>query len=350
MARGNRNKNELVKCEYCGEWYSITYKHCPFCNEDGTGTWDMPAEEEYEKKYEEDRSIRPAGGRRLAGGNRAAGNEDGYEDRPPRRISPASIIGVVLSLILIAAAVGIMVSVFRSITGQVPKPTPTPSVESTVTPTVTPDESAEPTESGDPDGELDPDASAEPTETPTVEPTIPAAPEAPTDFKLNATDLTFDAAGQIYDMRVIFTPSDASAEVTWSSSNPEVASVTWNGRVTAISKGTVKITATVEGLGEKSCIFRCNFSGTATPSTSGNGNSAGLALNREDFTLGKKGETWKLAVSGTTSTVTWSSSNEAVATVAADGTVTAVGKGTCTVTAEVDGVKLKCIVRCNLSS
>lgn len=348
MARGKKNKNELVKCEYCGEWYSITYKHCPFCNEDGTGTWEMPAEEEYEKKYEEDRSIRPAGGRRLAGGGRSVSRDEDYDDLAPRpRFSPASIIGVVLSLVLIAAAVGIMVSVFRSITGQVPNPTPTPAVENTVKPTVTPDVSAEPTESADPDAT--PDVSVEPTETPDVEPTIPVTPDAPTDFKLNASDLTFDAAGQIYDMRVIFTPSDANAEVTWSSSNPDVASVTWNGRVTAISKGTVTITAKVEGLGEKSCIFRCNFSGTATPSTSGNGNSAGLSLNREDFTLSKKGETWRLTVSGTESAVTWSSSNESVATVGSDGTVTAVGKGTCTVTAEVDGVKLKCIVRCNIS-
>lgn len=39
MARGGP-KNELIKCEYCGEMYSVTYKHCPFCNEDGTGRWD----------------------------------------------------------------------------------------------------------------------------------------------------------------------------------------------------------------------------------------------------------------------------------------------------------------------
>ena len=39
MARRG-TKNDLVKCEYCGEMYSVTYKHCPFCNEDGTGRWD----------------------------------------------------------------------------------------------------------------------------------------------------------------------------------------------------------------------------------------------------------------------------------------------------------------------
>ena len=46
MARTRGTKNELVKCPYCGEMYSVTYKHCPFCNEDGTGRWDDLADED----------------------------------------------------------------------------------------------------------------------------------------------------------------------------------------------------------------------------------------------------------------------------------------------------------------
>ena len=45
--------------------------------------------------------------------------------------------------------------------------------------------------------------------------------------------------------------------------------------------------------------------------------------------------------------MTWASTDASVATVGADGTVTAVSKGTCRVTATVDGVTLKCIVRCS---
>ncbi|MDE6108203.1 MAG: Ig-like domain-containing protein, partial [Oscillospiraceae bacterium] len=125
-------------------------------------------------------------------------------------------------------------------------------------------------------------------------------------------------------------------------------SVSWNGRVTAISGGPVTVTATIEGVGEQKCIVRCQFSGSASSSSgsgSGSSSSNGITLSREDFTL-EVGESWRLTVSGTTSTVTWSSSNESVATVSSNGTVTNVGKGTCTVTAEVDGVKLSCIVRC----
>lgn len=335
MARSSGKKDDLVKCEYCGEMYSTTYKHCPFCNEDGTGAWDEP-EEDYEG-----RPIRPAGGKRLAGGGAAGGGyydppQRGNNDRGRRNISPWSVLGVILSLVLIIAAICIVVSIFRSITGRGPKPKPTP--------TPPPVESTEPTPTP-----TAPVESEEPTPTPTVEVTVPPAPDAPTDFRLNATDLTFDAPGQTFNMRVIFTPEDADAAITWTSSDPEVASVSWNGKVTAISRGTVNITATIEGLGSKSCIFRCNFNGTASSSGSGTGgtsSSGGISLSNDDFTV-YVGETWRIRISGTESAATWTSSNEAVATVSSNGTVKGVGKGNCTVTAEVDGVKLTCIVRCN---
>lgn len=334
MARKSGKKDNLIKCEYCGEMYSTTYKHCPFCNEDGTSDWVEPEEDDYEEE-------RPRGGKRLA-----AGSGGGYYDPPQksggrggrgrRNISPWSILGVVISLVLIIAAIWIVASIFGSITGRGKKPTPTP----TPTPPI---ESQEPTPTP-----TDPD---EPDPTPTVEVTVPPVANKPTSFTLNASDLTFDAPGQIYDLKVKLVPADAEADVVWTSSDPNVASVNWNGRVTAISKGTVTITATIEGVGEQKCIFRCRFEGTApSSSSSGNANSKGLTLSREDFTLAFVGDSWKLVVSGTDSEVTWTSSNESIATVSSNGTVTAVSKGTCTVTATVDGVTLKCIVRCNWST
>ena len=52
-----------------------------------------------------------------------------------------------------------------------------------------------------------------------------------------------------------------------------------------------------------------------------------------------------MKVKGTDSAVTWTSSNSNVATIDSDGVVRRVGKGTCTITAEVDGQTLTCIVR-----
>lgn len=335
MARRTGSKNELIQCPYCGEKYSVTYKHCPFCNEDGTGRWDDPApEEEY---YEEEPAPVKGGKRLITGGNGGP--------------SLGRIIGTVLSLALIIAAVCIVVSLVRSLLKRNETPTPdtTPSapVESVVP-------SADPSE----------EPTTDPSEEPGTDTTVPPAPStpaveivAPTSFTLNREDFTLDHAGEIFQMKATYTPADARGDITWKSSDPNVASVSWNGLVTAVSQGTVTITATVAGVGSKECIVRCNFKSTNTststpapsqaPSTSSDPSQAnGLKLNRSDFTLASAGESWRLTVSGTSSTPTWSSSNTNVATVGADGTVKAVGKGTCQVSATVDGVTLTCIVRC----
>ncbi|MDD3165648.1 MAG: Ig-like domain-containing protein, partial [Oscillospiraceae bacterium] len=73
-------------------------------------------------------------------------------------------------------------------------------------------------------------------------------------------------------------------------------------------------------------------------------------ISAEDITLFSAGETTKLRVSGLGSgdTVTWTSSNPSVVSVA-DGALTAVSGGTATVTATVNGKALECIVRCKFS-
>lgn len=330
-----QSKNELIKCEYCGEMYAASYKHCPFCNEDGTGRWDDPdtLEEEY---YDDELPVR--GGRRLAGGR-----SGGFRGEGP---SVGRIISWVLSLALIIAAAGILFSIARSFLGFGKKdPTPTPSqppVESQV-PTTFPQ--VVPTE---------------PTALPSVEPSqAPAGPEvpsvdltAPTDFQLRKDDISFFTVGEKYQMPVTLTPANAHASITWTSSNPAVATVDANGLITAVSRGTVDITASIPGVGERKCIVRCQLSAdaapaqSAAPAESGSSSASGLTLSREDFTLSSVGESWTLRVSGTSSPVTWASTDPAVATVNGNGTVTAVGKGVCNVTATVDGVTLKCIVRC----
>lgn len=95
-------------------------------------------------------------------------------------------------------------------------------------------------------------------ERPTPEPT-------PTSFTLNGTDITFFNPGEHFDLKVRLVPEDAEVEVTWTSSDPDIASVSWNGRVTAISGGTVTITATIEGVGEQECVVRCQFADSANP-------------------------------------------------------------------------------------
>lgn len=74
-----------------------------------------------------------------------------------------------------------------------------------------------------------------------------------------------------------------------------------------------------------------------------------IILNREDFTMSRIGETWNLqptiSPTGSDVVIEWRSTDPSVASVDETGTVTAVNRGTATVTATVGDVVAECIVR-----
>ena len=123
--------------------------------------------------------------------------------------------------------------------------------------------------------------------------------------------------------------SGASLDVTWSSSDETVATVDQDGLVTGVTLGAATITAT----------------SVATPSVSGSSELTvtdvpavtGVTLDPPTLEL-ELGESATLtpgvdAVGGADESVTWASSDDTVATVDADGVVTAVAVGTATITA-----------------
>jgi len=123
--------------------------------------------------------------------------------------------------------------------------------------------------------------------------------------------------------------------VAWTSSNTGVATVAPNGTVTAVAVGTATITATSEGK-----------TGTATVTVTAPPPAAvatvSVAPSPLPLQVGQTGTltaTLRDAANNvlTGRTVTWSSSNTNIATVASDGTVTAVGVGTATITATSEG-------------
>ena len=145
--------------------------------------------------------------------------------------------------------------------------------------------------------------------------------------------------GETATLTATVKPDNASDKtVTWSSSKTSVATVDANGKVTAVAEGTATITAKA---GDK----------TATCSVTVKKNTVAV----ESVTLDKssleltEGETATLTATvkpdnATNKTVTWSSDKTSVATVDANGKVTAVAEGTATITAKAGDKTATCSV------
>jgi len=165
---------------------------------------------------------------------------------------------------------------------------------------------------------------------------------------LDYTSLTL-TEGQTQTLKATITPSNATnKDVTWSSNNTTVATVSSSGVVTAKKAGTATITVTtVDGSKKATCSVTVNAA--SVPVT-------GVSLNQTSLTL-TEGQTQTLTATvspsnATNKSVTWSSSNTTVATVSSSGVVTAKKAGTATITVTtVDGSKTAtCSVTVNAAS
>ncbi len=164
-------------------------------------------------------------------------------------------------------------------------------------------------------------------------------------YSLSSTDITLFKGGETATLRVTNAP--AGAAISWATSDASIVTVDGNGTVTAVSAGTANVTATIEGQ-TLTCIVRCRITGTAI-ATENNAESTGnAALSQTDVTLFSVGESFTLSAEGGT-VQSWSVADSSVCTVDSNGTVTATGAGTTTVSAMVGGQTLNCIVRVNLS-
>jgi uncharacterized protein YjdB len=125
-------------------------------------------------------------------------------------------------------------------------------------------------------------------------------------------------------------------EVTWTSSDPDVATVDANGLVQALNAGTATIRATSEGRFDEATItvIEPPFVITVSPIPD-------LRVGRTHQAIVSDGDGQAL----TGSRVQWESSNSAVASVSADGRVTARLPGEAIITAIVDGQRASTPVR-----
>ena len=159
-----------------------------------------------------------------------------------------------------------------------------------------------------------------------------------TSVTLNKTSLALTEQ-ETFQLSATVSPDNATDKtVTWSSSNTAIATVSDNGLVTAVAEGTTTITAKA---GDKTATCTVTVSKKVIPVTSVSLNKTSLALTEQ--------ETFQLSATvspdnATDKTVTWSSSNTAVATVSSNGLVTAVQEGSATITAKAGDKTATCTV------
>ena len=127
------------------------------------------------------------------------------------------------------------------------------------------------------------------------------------------------------------TPADATNKsVTWSSSDDTIAEVDSNGKVTGLAEGDATITVrTVDGNFTDTCVVSVGVVHVTAVEVSPASDTISLAATPPQITL----TATVTPADATDKSVTWSSSDDAIATVDDDGVVTAVAQGSVTITA-----------------
>ncbi len=331
---------ELKQCPKCQEFYSSTYRACPFCDE-------MPDDKGEVK-------VTP----RRRKGHRESGHRATHSAR-----------GIIICILLFALLLMLWYlfgsDVIAKLQGQdagKPKKEITEVVddgkkEDDVD--VVPDDETEPDDeeirqpssSSDkiPDAEKTTDTTPDTTPEKTPEKTPDTTPVS-SSLTLNRSDFTL-GANESFQLKV----NGSTGKATWTVDNPNVVKVDENGKVTAVGGGHTTVTATVGG-NKGTCIVRVQgmdkvsgntapAANTATPDANTATPAGGaVSFSKEDVTI-KVGESFKLKVNGSTATPTWGVSNNALVSVDQNGTVKGLAQGTATVQATVNGTKLSCIVR-----
>ena len=156
-------------------------------------------------------------------------------------------------------------------------------------------------------------------------------------YTLDRTKVSVEE-GKTQQLYILVAPDleegDQMPDFTWVSDKQNIATVNDEGLVTAVAPGTANITATAGNV-----VLTCEVTVTAIEYE--------YTLSENSLTINQGETSAPLTVTVTpekTLNITWSTSNDKVATVAQNGAVTGVGGGTAVITAAVDGQKLNCTV------
>ena len=310
--------NRII-CDICGSEYPETAERCPVCNYPRQGTEKLVAAES------EIVQTRVKGGRfssknvkKRQKAMRKAAQGEGNPNKPLIIV----IILLLVAIVLVSVYIGV-----RFLYGSGYLKSGQQTTASTAVPTGT-----------------------------TQPPTVPCQGLV---METNVLDL--ETLGEQKQITVTAVPGDTTDVLTFVSADPAVAQVDENGMITAVGSGQTTITITCGDV-VKTCTVVCWFQPettapvettapqviepepTETKATEPKETEpAVLKLDPEDVSCFTKGESFTIyaRLGGSTvsrSKVTWTTSDSKIAKVE-NGTVTAVGKGTATITAEYNGQK-----------
>ena len=158
----------------------------------------------------------------------------------------------------------------------------------------------------------------------------------PSSVTLDKKTLSLEEGGS-YTLRALVNPSDATnTELTWSSSADAVATVDQTGKVVAVKEGTATITVACVAAPSVKDICEVTVNKMAIPVESVQLSEAGPVTLAQNETL-----TVTAVITPSNATdhdIEWKSDDPDVATVDANGVITALSKGTAKITATVGGV------------
>ena len=175
--------------------------------------------------------------------------------------------------------------------------------------------------------------------------TVTVTPNYTYELVLNKTSMNLTKGGtgsitatyKTYADGVLESSTNVTSSATWSSSSSSVAGVS-GGTVTGNGAGSATITATYNG---KSAT--CSVKVTGSPTLSLGWTSADLEKGDVRTNAAIYNPNNGTASTNVSSSAVWTTSNAGVATVGG-GTITAQGKGTCTITATYNGLSASCTV------
>lgn len=315
-----------IICDVCGTTYAETADQCPICG---------CAKPENAQVVSGDAAIQETtgtytyvkGGRfskaNVAKRNKAMGiasRQDAHSDKAPS--GNRSNTGLVVAMIvLILAIVAAIIFIISTLTGGKEN-------ESTVPATTT-------------------EAFVQTTTT-TAPQEIPC-----TDLTIPEWTISFDELGNSWLLNVTLTPEDATDEVEFESADPSVATVTDEGRVTAVGAGQTAITITC-GEVTRTCMVVCNVETaptteeTVAEDTEPEEDNETYHTNKKDNDVSiKVGESFNLVLknsAGDVVDVNWTSSEDGICTIEGN-TITGKAVGTTTVSVTRGGKEYYCIVR-----